>query len=759
MRIGGVGKAVEDERRQLSMPRHSHSRRPETQPPESKADTDRPAEPQIRHRSFVQVLWQHKWVVALTVVLCASGALTYLYKATPVYTASSRLFVERSGPEIIKANEGFMTQSKNYLYTQAELLKSTPILTGAAKALAGRGLRTFAAAGNRVAFLKSSVDVSVGKKDDIITIALDSPSPTEAAEIVNAIVESYVAYHSRQRRDTAAEVLKILQREKIKRDGELGERFKALMDFKRANETISFGTDNSNIIIQRLMRLSDALTQAELELTDASAQYETTKVILSDPAKVQHLAQAQHILGSQGSAYREVDAFRDGIDELQVALVSLRQQYTADHPAVREAQAKLKLLSEQRDTRLSLLAEACLGAVRQQYNSAKNRVAELRTSLEAQRVLAQKLNSKAVEHAMLEADIKRTERMCDVLESRIKEIDVTEDAGALNISILEAAQPPEAPSKPNRTQVMAMALAAGLLLGIGLALVGDWMDHKFRSVEEISQALGLPALGVVPHVQSRKGSAVVGKVVDAEPLSQAAESYRTIRTAVYFGVPDNDAKTLLVTSPGVGDGKTTLASNLAISMAQAGQKVLVLDADFRRPSQHRVFQIDSDAVGLSDVLAGRGPLYQAIHRSGIENLDVLPCGTIPPNPSEMLSSRAFAGLLEGLSGRYDRIVLDAPPVIPVSDARILGATCDVALLVLRAEKSSRKPSQQAVETLLRVGSQILGVVVNDAPTRKNRYGYYHYGYYHGRYCSHGRGDRKDRGEEREEVAAVQSDAA
>ncbi len=275
-----------------------------------------------------------------------------------------------------------------------------------------------------------------------------------------------------------------------------------------------------------------------------------------------------------------------------------------------------------------------------------------------------------------------------------------------------------------------MSLAVGLVLGVGLALIRDQMDHRLRSAEEVSQVLGLSVLGVVPHLSERKDYSETGRIVDIEPLSQLAEAYRTIRTAVYFGGANGEMKTLLITSPAPSDGKTTLCSNLAITMAHAGQKILVLDADFRRPSQHKIFQIDHEDIGLSTVLTGQHELNQAIRPSGIDGLDVLPCGAIPPNPSEMLNGRAFEDFLDELSERYDRILLDAPPVMPVADARILGAICDAALLVLRAEKSSRKPSQQAVEALLRTGTHILGAVVNDAPTQRGRYGYHNYGYYH-----------------------------
>jgi capsular exopolysaccharide synthesis family protein len=219
-------------------------------------------------------------------------------------------------------------------------------------------------------------------------------------------------------------------------------------------------------------------------------------------------------------------------------------------------------------------------------------------------------------------------------------------------------------------------------------------------------------------------------------------------------VPKGKAKTVLVTSPGAGDGKTTLVSNLGISMAQAGQRVILLDADFRKPMQQDIFEMAKEP-GLSNVLAGATTLDKAIRPSSIAGLDILPCGRDVPNPSEMLNSEMFVELISELSSKYDRVVIDSPPVMPVTDACILGAICDVTLLVLRAEKSTRKTAQQARDGLLSVGAHILGAIVNDVPRRKGRYGYYHYGYgYYGYGYRHKK--KKSEGQE-EKLTSVASD--
>ena len=216
--------------------------------------------------------------------------------------------------------------------------------------------------------------------------------------------------------------------------------------------------------------------------------------------------------------------------------------------------------------------------------------------------------------------------------------------------------------------------------------------------------------------------------VHLDPRSVVAESYRTIRTAVYFGAGAESCKTLLVTSPEPGDGKTTSASNLAIAIAQTGRSVLLLDADFRKPTQAKNLDVN-ESVGLSSVLAGREPLPKALQHTGVDGLDILPCGPIPANPSEILNSREFGELVDALTQKYDHIIFDSPPVNAVTDARILGAVCDATILVVRADKSTRKSGEHARNALMSVGARVLGVIVNDAPHRKGYdvYGGSYYG--------------------------------
>ncbi len=683
----------------------------------------RPASVGMVSESLIHIIWRRRWLVLLAVVIAVAAATIYILKATPIYTSASRIYVEQKGPKILSETEtSYMTQSKNYLYTQSELLKSTPILAAVIDVPDVVQMKTFATVDNPIVYLKKKLDVQVGKKDDIISISFSSPYPAEAAQLVNELVDSYVTYHATRKRSTSAEVLKILQVEKAKRSKELTEKLRIMVDFQKAHEPLAFEGDRGNIVIARLERLSQNLTEAQLTTIKAKSAYESAEEMVNDSTKLRQYIEAQQSKGLYASASNERAALRSKLDQLRLRHADRRRLFKPSHPAVMALETEIDHI-EARIADLDYeFGRAQLAVAERQYLSAREEEDELTKYYQEQQQQALDLNEQLAQYAILQADWEQTKRLCDILDDRIKELNITEDVGALNISILEVARAADKPTQPQKAVSMAKALVVGLMLGIGLALLRDWMDHRLRSAEEIATVLDLSILGVVPSMSKRLNIIDRGQKVHRDSGSPVAEAYRTIRTAVFFGAPKNKAKTILITSPAPADGKTTMASNLAIAMAQAGQKTLIMDCDFRKPMQHRIFEVNHQDIGLSSVLVGAMNLEDAIRPTGIEGLRLLTCGLSVPNPSEILNSERFARILELLSNKYDRIIVDAPPVMPVTDAQILAAICDVTLLVLRADKSTRKTSQQARDGLRSVGANILGALVNDVP-KKNNYGY------------------------------------
>jgi len=796
--------------------------------------------------TFLNILLCHRWIILVTTLLSLIAAFLYLRRATPIYTSTSRLYVEQRGPKIINEYEGIMTQSKNYLYTQAELIKSTPIIGDAVDNPGLGRFRTFANVDNLTASVRKNLNVSVGKKDDIIAVSFDSPYPMEAAEIVNAVVGSYVSYQSIRKRGTVSEVLGILQKEKLKRDKELSNKHAEMLEFTRVNGVVSFDDKGGNIVFDRLAKLSSALTEAELATLNAKADFDAIKSMADEPAKIRQFAAASASAGVRVFVSDRETQLQSELRQAEIELKDTRYHCTEDHPSIQAIHIKIDRIKQELESQAKEFADAYIEVMRLRWITAKERKDELQASLNDQYLAARNLGVKAAEYSVLQSELNRSERICDILDNRIKELNITEDVGALNINILEAAHPANSPSKPKKARIMAIALVFGLVLGGGLAVLRDMTrDHPLRSADEISVVLGIPVLGAIPtmsdgmaialsghkvwgflkliaarthrrtgattsmvpakrkslHTQydgkaktenesplgrtqrarseleptrwirrmnkkanesvcttssrgwarskaktTAVGSRIAGKdkitskkpdvikhgqKAHLEPTSIVAEAFRTIRTTLFFSVPKEEAKTILITSPAPGDGKSTVVSNLAITMAQAGQKTLVIDADFRNPMQHNIFEIDSEGKKLSNIVAAAISLEEAIQPGPVKGLDIVRCSADITNPAELLNSDSFVKVLKEFSERYDRIIIDSPPVGPLADSQILSALCDVTLLVLRAEISTRRRSQQARDSLLSVGGHVLGAIVNDVRRRHGHYGYYSdYGYYH-----------------------------
>jgi len=677
---------------------------------------------------LIQTIWTRRWVFAATVACCLAAAAAYLAFATRVYTSKAKIYVEQHGPQVM-GEEGYAARSDNYLHTQAEVIRSLPILQAALEKVHYRDMKTFGdVAGDPVVWLwrHSDFRVDVGKKDDIIAVSMDSPYPQEAAAFVNAVVEGYVAFQSTHKRTTGAEMVKILEKQKQDLEVELDSRLQEMLKFKRANDTLSFRDDKSNVIVERLATLSASLTAAEMNTLELRTQANQLKAVLADPAAVSAYVQSRQ-MKEKDWGDREYDEIRNRLQQYTVALNGALRVVGENSQSPKVLQANIELLTKQKAEKERAMAEATFADVSRQLAAAEEKERQLRVSFEAQQKLAMELNAKAADYVRLEAELDRARKQYDLVDSRIKEIHVnSEDAGALNVQVLEPARAEERPSRPKKSLVGAIALLAGVLLGTGAALGRDWMDRRLRSAEETATVLGMPVVVSVPRMARKLSAVRRGRQVEHEPMSETSEAYRTLRTAIHLA-SGMDHKTILLTSPTPGDGKSTTASNLAIAMAAAGHRTVLVDADLRRPVQHKVFEVDGSA-GLADVLAGKSNLKDVLRRTTTKGLYLLPCGAVPANPAELVEGRGFRQVIDALKGTFDRVIIDSPPVMVVADARVIASSADATLLVLRMNKSDRRLAALALDVLQRAGAKVLGWVANDMSQAAERYGG-GYGYY------------------------------
>ncbi len=660
---------------------------------------------------FVQILLRQWHTVALTMATTFVLAVIYLMFARTQYSSVAKLRVEPLGQQIIgsaatEMGGGQGQISPDFLATECDVITSRPVLALAMSKIGDT--KTLRGVALPLDFIKNNLSADVAKKGQTIDVSFDSYYPEEANLIVSAVVDSYQSFESDHWKSKVKESLDLLENGKEKQRKELEEKTQRMLALARQNG-ISMDTDpDRNPARAQVRSLSEALTKAHLETLNAKSAYdESGKAILGDTVKLQEVAEIEKQAAYSANPGVQLTEIQKELFQYQARIADAQRQYMPNHPIVKTIQA-----------RIDQLTVACVAASEQWWESCQSREESLQKSLDDAQKTALEQEAGAIEYMQLAADVNQLKKADDVVDVRMKDLDLIRGAGATNITVLNPAEI-SGPPKPQKSRTLAIAIVLGLIGGLGVACVRDWADDRLRTPEAIRGTINAPVLGAIPTITTAFTAADRGQIVHHDPFGEAAESYRTLRTALQFGLPAR-TKTLLITSPVAGDGKSTFVSNLAIAMAQASKRVLVIDADFRAPMQHRLFGL-KDRIGLATVLGGADTIDQAIQRTEIEGLDLLPCGPIPSNPAEILNDPAFSEYLNDLADKYDLVLLDSPPVTAVADARIIAASADATLLVIRPESSTRKQAEAARDGLRSVGARVIGVAVNGV-TRSGNFG-------------------------------------
>jgi succinoglycan biosynthesis transport protein ExoP len=675
-------------------------------------------------------VWRRKGIVLACLILGVAAGSVYYMRAAPVYSASSVVYVQQEKSKMLVDEFESATASVGYLYTQCQLMTSTAILSKALEVPGVADAKMLRGVENPVGYLKSVLSAMPTKQGELIVITMEAPNPQDAATIVNGVVQAYIDYQNLQHQSNAVQVASILQKELDSHEAELKSDQDQMLQLKRANPDLGLRSDKGGLTAERLLQLNTALGDAEMRAEDLRAALASATA--ADPGDFTTLR------GLVDQCKLGDDLPPSNLPQLSMILEqqklrlndALDGHYGQASDQVQRAQTAVDRAGADLATATRQAAAACLNTIRIASAAADNRVKQYQTAISAERSLNQGLNSEEAQYEQLNLEAQRTERALDVLDERLKNVKGIEDVSPMTISVLETGKPNPFPVRPTAPKVLGLATIAGLLAGVGAALLSDRLDQRLRSVEEIGVLLEATILGVVPRILRRTVPGEAGREIALRPRSGVAEAFRTIRTAIYFGGDERAVKTILITSPTPGDGKSTCISNLAIAVAQAGRRVLLIDADCRRPVQHKTFKVE-ETPGLTGVLTGQCKLVDAIRPTGIDRLDLLQCGPLPHNPAELLDSQALLDLLGEAGRRYDQVLIDSPPVTLVSDARVLAASCDASVLVLRAERSTRRGATLAWNALGSVGANLLGVVFNDLSRQKDGYGYAYYGY--GRY--------------------------
>ena len=687
----------------------------------------------IDFRRYGKIIYKRRWTIATFFIIVVTLITIATFVQTPIYKATAIIQIEPSTPDVVpfkdvvKLGSQNYWASKEYYQTQFWIIRSEPLTQ---KVVDDLNLTetdpVFAGNPNPASTVSNMIQVNPLKNSQLVAISIEHPDPKQAAAICNSLCMNYVQYNIDFKVDASDKVLRWLDDKGSSNETELKQAQMELLDFMKENDIVSF-EDKQNIIMQRLQDLSQALTEAEKSRIEKQALYEKAKS-----------------LKAQGKAEQIPTATENHlIQELKQERILLEKQYSELAEKYKPEFPKMVKLKSQIDKlNGAIYAEInnLVGSIKSAYQVASEREQKLKEAVEQAKTEAQYLNEKAIEFGVLNRRVESGTNVFSELVQRAKETQVTKTLKSNNISVRQEAIVPTSHIKPRRKTNIALSMLLGLFGGIALAFLLEYMDTTIKNQEDLELTTGLPFLGIVPSFSADAPEAHTELFTHEFPKSSITESVRSIRTNIIFSSPDKPLRKMLITSAGPQEGKSTNVINLGIIFAQGGNRVLIVDSDLRRPRLHKAFSV-SRTIGLTNLIMGDEDIEDVIVQTEVPNLCLIPCGPIPPNPSELLGGERMQEIITELENRFDIVLFDSPPIVAVTDAVVLSKKVDGVVLIVKSGKTTSEMLVKAKRQLEDVSSHMLGTVLNDFNIKGEGYRYYYYYHY---YRSHDDGETQKR---------------
>jgi capsular exopolysaccharide synthesis family protein len=705
---------------------------------------------------YLPVFRKHRWTILATIIIVVTITTIVTLRTIPIYEAVGRIAIGHENDNVLGfkgSGEGFASDEYDYDYTvaldtQIKILQSDAIALATAKALQLDKAPAFIhpAAGNDSAqttslepaqeaalmgFIQGGLRLGIIPKTRIIEIRYANPDPQLAAKVVNTIVNVYVEQNFKTKFDSAMQTSDWLSKQLTDLQLKVETSQEKLVRYQREHGILGID-EKQNIVTAKLDELNRELTSAEADRIQKEARY---RLSLSGSPEL--------IAGSDSNTL--LGRLRQQESELRTQIAQAEVQMGPAHPRIKDLNNQLVQVQSSLRGEIDKLA----GRIRTDYQTASQRESMLRGAMEGQKQQANKLNESAIEYSLLKRDVDTNRQLYEGLLQKLKEASVSAGLKSSNIRVVDVARVPLAPSKPDKRRNVMLALAMGLVGGVVLAFLLEAVDNTVRTPEQAQAITTLPSLGIIPATSNMmlraqqkalpdKGKSKEGVelVTYRRPKSDISESYRALRTAILLSASGAPPKVMLVTSALPQEGKTTTSINTAVVLAQKGARVLLIDADLRRPSIHKAFNLKPQ-IGLSTLLTGSSKLESTVTcLPQLPNLFLIPAGPPPPHPAELLGSNLMKQYIEQWRGQYDHIIFDTPPALSVTDSILLSVDMDSVVLVVRSGHTTKAALRRTCELLEQVNARVLGTVVNAVDV--NSPDYYHYYYYGSKYGGYGR---------------------
>ena len=703
----------------------------------------------LHFRDLWRIVVKRKWVVFAVLLIALATALVSTMMQTPIYRATISLKIEREAAKVIDFKGAIAPEESgdiDFYRTQYELLKSRTLAERVVEQLnLRRGVavavetprpwwlgflrsdRT-AAPGSEAAnagaeaarnpnllaagAFQGSLFVDPIRSSRLVRIHFDSPDPKLAADALNALAQNFIAVNLERRFDASSYAKTFLEEKLAQTKAKLEDSERALVEFQRAQQIINVD-EKQNVLAQTLSAYNQAASKSGEERLRAEALYQEFR---------EHPESTPQMLEN-----RSVVALKEERSKRQIEFQDLLRIYKPAFPKMQQLQATI----EELDKKIKEEVEVVRRSIEGQYKVALQQESNISGKLEAAKKAVLDLQDRSIRYNILKRGVDTNRSLYDGLLQRLKEVGVEAGVVTNNVTVVDPALVPGGAYKPNLSSNLNFAAVIGIILGIALAFFLEYLDDTLRHPEDIERFTHLAVLGVIPLVKAKKGqeSPLLAMLPHLEARSGFSEAYRSVRTALQFATRDGAPRQIVITSTSAGEGKTTTALSLAINFAQAGKPTLLIDSDLRNPTLHKFLELDNSR-GLSNYLSSDTPALGVVRVTAVPNLYAIPAGPLAPNPVELLSGPKLLGLLDELGDRFPQIILDAPPVLGIADALVLGNQVGSVLFVVAAAGTRKAHAKAALKRLRQTGVVPLGAVMTKLDLRDGMYGYESAYYYY-----------------------------